>query len=65
MKDIAGPPVILNDMELQTGLPFAFADLPAEQARDLLTLPTRLSLEADQVERTVQAGRDVIAKLLP
>jgi NTE family protein len=43
----------------------AFADLPAEQARELLALPTRLSLEADQVDRTVQAGRDVIARVLP
>lgn len=43
----------------------AFADLPPDRARVLLHIPTRLSLPASQVDLSIQAGRDAMARVLP
>lgn len=43
----------------------AFADLPPDQAGPLLDIPTRLSLEAGQVDLAIQAGRRLVAQRVP
>ncbi len=42
----------------------AFDDLPPERARLLLDIPTRLSLPASQIDLAIQAGRDVMARVI-
>ncbi|RUW49114.1 hypothetical protein EOA32_23680 [Mesorhizobium sp. M1A.F.Ca.ET.072.01.1.1] len=38
----------------------SFADLPPDEAAALNVIPTRLRLTPEQVERTIQAGRDAV-----
>ncbi len=43
----------------------AFTDLPPERAEVLLHIPTRLSLPRAQIDLSIQAGRDAMARVLP
>lgn len=51
------------DLSYSAGI-VAFTDLPAERARVLLDIPTRLSLPPDQIDLAVAAGRAVAAQTL-